>query len=83
MTSKHMKGPYKKDGKRLFTWACSDRTRGNCSKLKEGRFRLDVKKKLFTMSVVRQWNRFPSKVVDTSPLQVFKVRLEGALSNLV
>ena len=36
----YLKGAYKKDGERLFTKACSDRTRGNGFKLKEGRFRL-------------------------------------------
>jgi len=35
----YLKGAYRKDGERLFTRLCSDRTRGNGSKLKEGRFR--------------------------------------------
>ncbi|KFQ75971.1 hypothetical protein N335_14207, partial [Phaethon lepturus] len=52
-------------------------------KLKEGRFRLDIRKKLFTMRVVRPWNGLPREVVDAPSLEVFKVRLDGTLSNLV
>ena len=47
------------------------------------RFRLDLRKKLFTMRVVRHWNRLPSVVVDAPYLEAFKARLDGALSNLV
>ena len=36
-------GAYRKGGEGLFTRVCSDRTRGNSSKLKEGRFRLDIR----------------------------------------
>jgi len=49
----------------------------------EGRFRLDVRKKFFTMRVVRHWNRSPREAVDTPSLKVVKARLDGALSNLV
>ncbi|KFM00840.1 hypothetical protein AS27_00208, partial [Aptenodytes forsteri] len=52
-------------------------------KLKEGRFRLDIRKKFFAMRVVRHWNRLPREVVDAPSLEVFKARLDGALSNLV
>ncbi|KFM07404.1 hypothetical protein AS27_06295, partial [Aptenodytes forsteri] len=51
-------------------------------KLKEGRFRLDIRK-FFTTRVVRHWNRLPREVVDAPSLEVFKARLDGAFSNLV
>ena len=79
----YLKGAHKKARGGLFTRACRDRTRGNGFKLKEGRFRLDVRKKFFTVRVVRHWNRLPREVVDAPSLEVFKARLDGALSNLV
>jgi len=79
----YLKGAYRKDGEGLFTRLCSDRTRGNSSKLKEGRFRLDIRKKFFTIRVVKHWNRFPREAVDAPSLEAFKARSDGALSNLV
>ena len=79
----YLKGAYKKDGDKLFSRACCNRTRGNGFKLKEGRFRLDIRKKFFTVSVVKHWNRLPRKMVDAPSLETFKVRLDGALSNLI
>ncbi|KGL95233.1 hypothetical protein N301_04560, partial [Charadrius vociferus] len=55
----------------------------NSFKLKEGRFRIDIRKKFFTLRVVRHWNRLPREAVDAPSLEVFKARLDGALSNLV
>ncbi|KFV47717.1 hypothetical protein N341_08440, partial [Tyto alba] len=52
-------------------------------KLKEGRFRLDIKKKLFTVKVMRHWNRFPREVVAAPSLEVFKAGWDVALSNLI
>jgi len=78
-----LKGGYKKAGEGLFTRAWCDRTRGNGFKLKAGRFRLATRKKFFTMRVVRHWHRLPREVVDAPSLETFKVRLFGALSNLV
>ncbi|GAB0182697.1 hypothetical protein GRJ2_000735000 [Grus japonensis] len=80
----YLKGAYKKAGEGLFTRSCSDRTRGDGLKLKEGRFRLDVRKKFFTVRVVRHWNRLPREVVEApGSLEVFKARLDGALGNVV
>ncbi|KFR03254.1 hypothetical protein N306_07324, partial [Opisthocomus hoazin] len=55
----------------------------NGFKLKEGRFRLDTRKKFFTMRVVKHRNRLPREAVAAPSLAVFKARLDGALSNLV
>ncbi|KFP20556.1 hypothetical protein Z169_09660, partial [Egretta garzetta] len=55
----------------------------NGFQLREGRFRLDIRKKFFTMRVVRHWNRLPRVVVDASSPELFKARLDEALSNLV
>ena len=56
---------------------------GKALKLKEGRFRLDVRKKCFTQRVVRCWNRLPREAVDALSLQVFKARLDWTLGSLV
>jgi len=49
----YLKGAYKQEGSQLFERADNSRTRGNAFKLKEGRLRLDVRGKFFTMRVVR------------------------------
>ena len=73
----------KKAGEGLVTRACSDRKRANNFKLREGIFVSDVRKKFFTVMVVRHWNRLPRDVMDASSREVFKAGLDGALSNLV
>lgn len=58
------------------------RMRRNDFKLEQHRFRLDVKKKFLTVTVVRHWNRQPRVVVDALFLEVLKARVAGAVSNL-
>jgi len=55
----YLKGAYRKDGDRLFSKACCDRTRGNSFKLKESRCRLDRRKTFFTLRGLKQWHRLP------------------------
>lgn len=67
----------------FFTRSISNRTKRNIFKLKEWRFRLDVKGKFFTQGVVRYWNRLPREVMNALPLEVFRARLGGALDNQI
>ncbi|KFR08375.1 hypothetical protein N306_00069, partial [Opisthocomus hoazin] len=55
----------------------------NGFKLREGRFRLDIRKKFFTMRVVKHWHRLSREAVEAPSLETFKARLDGALSNLI
>ena len=49
----YLKGAYRKAGEGLFIRTGSNRARGNGLKLEEVRFRLDIRKKFFTVGVVR------------------------------
>jgi len=79
----YLKRAYKKDGDKHFSKACGDRTRGNAFKFKKSRFRSDIKKKVFIMNVTRHWDRLPREIVDVPYSEIFKARLDGALSNLI
>jgi len=76
-------GAYKKAGEGHFTRAWSDRTGANGFRLEEGRFRLDIRKRFFTLRVVRPWPRLPREAVAAPSVAVFQARLDGALSSLV
>ena len=79
----YLKGAYKQEGSQLLTRVDNGRTRGNGFKLREARFRLDIRGKFFTKRVVRCWNRLPREVVGAPSLEVIKARLDGALGSLI
>jgi len=79
----YLKRAYRKDGENIFSRACCNRRRSNGFKLSKGRFSLDLRKKHFTLRVVKHWNGLPREVVEAPTLETFQARLDGALSDLI
>jgi len=55
-----------KEGRPTF-YTVSDRTSGKGFKLKEGKFELDIRRKLFTQRAVRPWHSCPEKLWAPHP----------------
>ena len=60
-----------------------ERIRSEGFNLKKSRFIVNIRKKFFTVRIVRHWHRLPREAVAAQSLKVFKARLDGTLGNLI
>ncbi|KAF4799311.1 hypothetical protein TURU_055751 [Turdus rufiventris] len=79
-TFQYLKEAYQEAGGGLFIRSCSDRRRSNGYKLKDRKFRLDSSRRVFTVRILRHWDRLSREAVSAPTLVVFKARLDRPLS---
>ena len=67
----------------FFSHLTSDRMRGNGLKLCQGRFRLGIRRNVFSERLAVQWHRLLREVLESVFLEMFKERVGIALRQMV
>ena len=53
------------------------------NKIRNRKFRLNMRRHFFSLRVTEHWNRLPREVVESPSLEIFKTRLDKVLCNLL
>ena len=64
-------------------FSCSQQVQFNGHKLKQRKFRLNMRKNFFPLRVTEHWNRLPEEVVESPSLEIFKTCLDKVLCSLL
>lgn len=83
MAFQYLKGAFEKDEDKLYSRACSNGTRGDSFKLKKRKMQSRYKEDIIYSKDGETLAQVVQRGGDVSSLGTFKVRWDGALSNLI